>query len=170
MRLQVFDWSHGLIIKCAKPKWKSVLFGVEPDFLYWCPFTFLCFHVSLALNYSIFISPQMCRESVYQVLSQTTPENTSKNYASYSINPRTRYTRVNLSSIQTNQVRTLILYLLNTDLNQGHFNPRGGYPKMRITVQQSRSHKSKAMLTKCICCRQNKSLFLHSGAAPIWRW
>ncbi|XP_035513361.1 F-actin-monooxygenase mical1 [Morone saxatilis] len=47
------------------------------------------------------------RESIYQVLSQTTPENTSKNYAGYSINPTTRYTRANLSSIQTNQVQHL---------------------------------------------------------------
>uniref|UniRef100_UPI0037E786BA F-actin-monooxygenase mical1 n=1 Tax=Semicossyphus pulcher TaxID=241346 RepID=UPI0037E786BA len=47
------------------------------------------------------------RESIYQVLSQTTPENTSKNYASYSINPKTRYTRVNLSSIPSNQVQHL---------------------------------------------------------------
>uniref|UniRef100_A0A671UFF9 Molecule interacting with CasL protein 1 n=1 Tax=Sparus aurata TaxID=8175 RepID=A0A671UFF9_SPAAU len=56
------------------------------------------------------------RESAYQVLSQTTPENTSKNYASYSINPKSRYTRVNLSSILSHQVRTFILYLHNTDL------------------------------------------------------
>ncbi|XP_042266338.1 F-actin-monooxygenase mical1 [Thunnus maccoyii] len=47
------------------------------------------------------------RESIYQLLSQTTPENTSKNYAAYSIDPKTRYTRVNLSSIQTNQVQHL---------------------------------------------------------------
>nr|XP_046251717.1 F-actin-monooxygenase mical1 [Scatophagus argus]XP_046251718.1 F-actin-monooxygenase mical1 [Scatophagus argus] len=47
------------------------------------------------------------RESIYQLLSQTTPENTSKNYAEYSINPKTRYMRVNLSSIQTNQVQHL---------------------------------------------------------------
>ncbi|KAA8591444.1 hypothetical protein FQN60_002387 [Etheostoma spectabile] len=47
------------------------------------------------------------RESIYQVLSQTTPENTSKNYAGYSIDPKTRYKRVNLSSIQTNQVQHL---------------------------------------------------------------
>uniref|UniRef100_A0A8C2ZZS5 Molecule interacting with CasL protein 1 n=1 Tax=Cyclopterus lumpus TaxID=8103 RepID=A0A8C2ZZS5_CYCLU len=46
------------------------------------------------------------RESIYQVLSQTTPENTCKNYAVYSINPKTRYTRANLSSIHANQVRT----------------------------------------------------------------
>uniref|UniRef100_A0A3B4WMJ2 Molecule interacting with CasL protein 1 n=1 Tax=Seriola lalandi dorsalis TaxID=1841481 RepID=A0A3B4WMJ2_SERLL len=55
------------------------------------------------------------RESVYQLLSQTTPENTSKNYAGYSIDPKTRYQRVNLSSIHSNQVRTVILYLLNRE-------------------------------------------------------
>ncbi|KAM8862351.1 F-actin-monooxygenase mical1 isoform 2-T5 [Spinachia spinachia] len=47
------------------------------------------------------------RESIYQVLSQTTPENTSKNYAGYSIDPKTRYTRANLSSIQATQVQHL---------------------------------------------------------------
>ncbi|KAM7411250.1 hypothetical protein PAMA_021305 [Pampus argenteus] len=47
------------------------------------------------------------RESIYKNLSQTTPENTSKNYADYSIDPKTRYTRVNLSSIQANQVQHL---------------------------------------------------------------
>ncbi|KAG7237923.1 hypothetical protein INR49_031716 [Caranx melampygus] len=47
------------------------------------------------------------RESVYQLLSQTTPENTSKNYAGYSINPKTRYQRVNFMSIQSHQVQHL---------------------------------------------------------------
>ncbi|XP_040912898.1 F-actin-monooxygenase mical1 [Toxotes jaculatrix] len=47
------------------------------------------------------------RESIYQLLSQTTPENTSKNYAGYSIDPKTRYQRVNLSSIHANQVQHL---------------------------------------------------------------
>ncbi|RVE70993.1 hypothetical protein OJAV_G00070280 [Oryzias javanicus] len=47
------------------------------------------------------------RESVYQLLSQTTPENTSKKYAGYSLDPKTRYQRVNLSSIQPNQVQNL---------------------------------------------------------------
>ncbi|XP_060914055.1 F-actin-monooxygenase mical1 isoform X1 [Labrus mixtus] len=47
------------------------------------------------------------RESTYQVLSQTTPENTSKNYAAYTIDPKTRYTRVNMSSIHSNQVQHL---------------------------------------------------------------
>ncbi|CAL8326049.1 unnamed protein product [Merluccius merluccius] len=46
------------------------------------------------------------RESVYQLLSQTTPENTSKNYTSYSIDPSTRYQHINMSAIQVHQVRT----------------------------------------------------------------
>uniref|UniRef100_A0A3Q3WQN3 Molecule interacting with CasL protein 1 n=1 Tax=Mola mola TaxID=94237 RepID=A0A3Q3WQN3_MOLML len=79
------------------------------------------------------------RESIYQNLSQTTPENTSKNYNNYSIDPKTRYIRVNLSSIGTSQVRTVILYLLNTALSQAHSNPHGGYSKTQITVKQSDS-------------------------------
>uniref|UniRef100_A0A8C1TG70 Molecule interacting with CasL protein 1 n=1 Tax=Cyprinus carpio TaxID=7962 RepID=A0A8C1TG70_CYPCA len=47
------------------------------------------------------------RESVYQLLSQTTPENTSKNYAAYSIDPSTRYPNVNLSSIKPVQIKRL---------------------------------------------------------------
>ncbi|KAM4610241.1 F-actin-monooxygenase mical1 isoform 2-T3 [Polymixia lowei] len=47
------------------------------------------------------------RESVYQLLSQTTPENTSKNYTGYSIDPSTRYQIIKLSSIQANQVQHL---------------------------------------------------------------
>ncbi|CAL8276126.1 unnamed protein product [Boreogadus saida] len=47
------------------------------------------------------------RESVYQLLSQTTPENTNKNYTSYSIDPTTRYRHVNLSAIQVHQVQHL---------------------------------------------------------------
>lgn len=44
------------------------------------------------------------RESIYQILSQTTPENTRKSYSSYTINPRTRYQTANLSSIHAHQV------------------------------------------------------------------
>lgn len=52
-------------------------------------------------------SLQFYRESIYQILSQTTPENTRNSYSSYTINPRTRYMTVNLSSIHTSQVRTV---------------------------------------------------------------
>ncbi|MBN3280705.1 MICA1 monooxygenase, partial [Polyodon spathula] len=45
------------------------------------------------------------RESIYQLLSQTTPENTSKNYSAYSIDPSTRYPNINLGSIKPHQVK-----------------------------------------------------------------
>lgn len=63
----------------------------------------LTFLIDLILLFS-----DLCRESIYQLLSQTTPENTCKNYAGYSINPKTRYQSVNASSIQPNQVSALI--------------------------------------------------------------
>ncbi|KAJ3586326.1 hypothetical protein NHX12_012726 [Muraenolepis orangiensis] len=47
------------------------------------------------------------RESVYQLLSQTTPENTSKKYTGYSLDPTTRYQHVNQSAIQVHQVQHL---------------------------------------------------------------
>uniref|UniRef100_A0A9J8AQP9 Molecule interacting with CasL protein 1 n=1 Tax=Cyprinus carpio carpio TaxID=630221 RepID=A0A9J8AQP9_CYPCA len=49
------------------------------------------------------------RESMYQLLSQTTPENISKNYASYSINPSTRYPNISMSSIKPTQVIHTVL-------------------------------------------------------------
>uniref|UniRef100_A0A8C1L190 Molecule interacting with CasL protein 1 n=1 Tax=Cyprinus carpio TaxID=7962 RepID=A0A8C1L190_CYPCA len=49
------------------------------------------------------------RESMYQLLSQTTPENISKNYASYSINPSTRYPNISMSSIKPTQVKHTVL-------------------------------------------------------------
>ncbi|CAB1330055.1 unnamed protein product [Coregonus sp. 'balchen'] len=47
------------------------------------------------------------RESIYQLLSQTTPENISKNYSAFSIDPATRYQHVNLNSVKANQVKHL---------------------------------------------------------------
>ncbi|XP_067913120.1 F-actin-monooxygenase mical1-like isoform X2 [Heterodontus francisci] len=47
------------------------------------------------------------RESIYQLLSQTTPENTNKNISQYSIDPVTRYRNLNLSYFKPNQVQHL---------------------------------------------------------------
>ncbi|XP_029428711.1 F-actin-monooxygenase MICAL1 isoform X2 [Rhinatrema bivittatum] len=47
------------------------------------------------------------RESVYQRLSQTSPDNTNKDIASYSIDPTTRYPNLNLQAIKPSQVRHL---------------------------------------------------------------
>uniref|UniRef100_A0A8C7JD18 Molecule interacting with CasL protein 1 n=1 Tax=Oncorhynchus kisutch TaxID=8019 RepID=A0A8C7JD18_ONCKI len=51
------------------------------------------------------------RESIYQLLSQTTPENTSKKYSAFSIDPATRYQHVNLNSVKAFQVKNInIIY------------------------------------------------------------
>ncbi|XP_074781742.1 F-actin-monooxygenase MICAL1 isoform X2 [Athene noctua] len=52
------------------------------------------------------------RESIYQHLSQTSPDNTNKNISQYSIDPATRYPNINLQAIKASQVRDL--YLVGT--------------------------------------------------------
>ncbi|XP_067863374.1 F-actin-monooxygenase mical1-like isoform X2 [Heptranchias perlo] len=47
------------------------------------------------------------RESIYQLLSQTTPGNTNKNISRYSIDPVTRYPNLNLSYFKPHQVQHL---------------------------------------------------------------
>lgn len=37
------------------------------------------------------------RESIYRLLPQTTPENVSKNFSQYSIDPVTRYPNINVN-------------------------------------------------------------------------
>uniref|UniRef100_A0A8D0FAT2 Molecule interacting with CasL protein 1 n=1 Tax=Strix occidentalis caurina TaxID=311401 RepID=A0A8D0FAT2_STROC len=49
------------------------------------------------------------RESIYQHLSQTSPDNTNKNISQYSIDPATRYPNINLQAIKASQVRDLYL-------------------------------------------------------------
>ncbi|XP_071434583.1 F-actin-monooxygenase MICAL1 isoform X1 [Pithys albifrons albifrons] len=49
------------------------------------------------------------RESIYQHLSQTSPDNTNKNISQYSIDPVTRYPNINLQAIKPNQVQDLYL-------------------------------------------------------------
>ncbi|NWT02613.1 MICA3 monooxygenase, partial [Mionectes macconnelli] len=49
------------------------------------------------------------RESIYQHLSQTSPDNTNKNISQYSIDPATRYPNINLQAIKPSQVQDLYL-------------------------------------------------------------
>ncbi|XP_064314795.1 F-actin-monooxygenase MICAL3 isoform X2 [Phalacrocorax carbo] len=57
------------------------------------------------------------RESIYRLLPQTTPENVSKNFSHYSIDPATRYPNVNVNFLRPQQVR----HLYNTgDLKDIH--------------------------------------------------
>ncbi|KAG1929440.1 [F-actin]-monooxygenase MICAL3 [Pimephales promelas] len=48
------------------------------------------------------------RESIYRLLPQTTPENVSKNYSHYSVDPATRYPNISLHQVRPNQVRHLL--------------------------------------------------------------
>ncbi|NIG59256.1 hypothetical protein BU61_2619 [Pontoporia blainvillei] len=47
------------------------------------------------------------RESIYRLLPQTTPENVSKNFSQYSIDPVTRYPNMNINFLRPSQVRHL---------------------------------------------------------------
>ncbi|XP_078340922.1 uncharacterized protein LOC111104401 isoform X4 [Crassostrea virginica] len=47
------------------------------------------------------------RESIYQFLSQTTPENLNKNHNEYTIDPNTRYPNLNPKLLRVDQVRHL---------------------------------------------------------------
>ncbi|XP_070406627.1 F-actin-monooxygenase mical2b isoform X3 [Nothobranchius furzeri] len=49
------------------------------------------------------------RESIYRLLPQTTPENISKNFEQYSIDPATRYPNLNSSCVRPHQVRHLFI-------------------------------------------------------------
>lgn len=44
-------------------------------------------------------------ESLYQLLSQTSPENMHRNVAQYGLDPATRYPNLNLRAVSSNQVR-----------------------------------------------------------------
>ncbi|XP_074921282.1 F-actin-monooxygenase MICAL2 isoform X4 [Chelonoidis abingdonii] len=47
------------------------------------------------------------RESIYRLLPQTTPENINKNFDQYTIDPGTRYPKLNSSCVRPHQVRHL---------------------------------------------------------------
>ncbi|XP_013888444.1 F-actin-monooxygenase mical2b [Austrofundulus limnaeus] len=49
------------------------------------------------------------RESIYRLLPQTTPENISKNFEQYTIDPATRYPNLNSSCVRPHQVRHLFI-------------------------------------------------------------
>lgn len=52
----------------------------------------------------VITSASNLRESIYRLLPQTTPENISKNFEQYSIDPVTRYPNLNVNYIRPHQV------------------------------------------------------------------
>ncbi|NWX88274.1 MICA3 monooxygenase, partial [Nothoprocta pentlandii] len=69
-------------------------------------------------SWSLGASPlEVLAESIYRLLPQTTPENVSKNFSHYSIDPATRYPNINVNFLRPQQVR----HLYNTgDLKDIH--------------------------------------------------
>ncbi|XP_044048106.1 protein-methionine sulfoxide oxidase mical3a isoform X25 [Siniperca chuatsi] len=61
------------------------------------------------------------RESIYRLLPQTTPENVSKNFSHYSVDPTTRYPNISLNFLKPSQVR--------------HFFDTGESREMRIEIE-----------------------------------
>lgn len=51
-----------------------------------------------------FIVMSACRESLYRLLPQTTPENITKNFEQYTIDPATRYPNLNSNCVRPHQV------------------------------------------------------------------
>ncbi|XP_072906036.1 F-actin-monooxygenase MICAL2-like isoform X10 [Hemitrygon akajei] len=72
------------------------------------------------------------RESIYRLLPQTTPENISKNFEQYTIDPASRYPTLNSSCVQPHQVRQLYI---TTDLKSC---PLERVNSMRKSIKVSR--------------------------------
>ncbi|XP_016302956.1 protein-methionine sulfoxide oxidase mical3b isoform X4 [Sinocyclocheilus anshuiensis] len=81
------------------------------------------------------------RESVYRLLPQTTPENVSKNYSQYSVDPASRYPNINMQLISAAQVCHLI------DTGEGPVLSLDAVssPHPRLTRQESMARYSKLL-------------------------
>ncbi|XP_030587461.1 F-actin-monooxygenase mical2b isoform X1 [Archocentrus centrarchus] len=86
------------------------------------------------------------RESIYRLLPQTTPENISKNFEQYTIDPATRYPNLNSSCVRPHQVRHLFI-----DGNQDSAQVERGGPARRsvnLSRKESEVHPGR-LLTWC---------------------
>ncbi|XP_053506001.1 protein-methionine sulfoxide oxidase mical3b [Ictalurus furcatus] len=81
------------------------------------------------------------RESVYRLLPQTTPENVSKNYSQYSLDPGTRYPNLNTQAINASQV----CHLIDTDEGPLLGVVIGPSPSSRLPHQDSTARSSKLL-------------------------
>ncbi|KAJ7332909.1 hypothetical protein JRQ81_015089 [Phrynocephalus forsythii] len=84
------------------------------------------------------------RESLYQRLSQTAPDNTNKNISQYSIDPTTRYPNINLQAIKASQVRHLYV-TGEIEMDQKKRRSHAG----QETVYRDASRASEELLTWC---------------------
>ncbi|XP_072475517.1 F-actin-monooxygenase MICAL2 isoform X2 [Notamacropus eugenii] len=86
------------------------------------------------------------RESLYRLLPQTTPENISKNFEQYTLDPGTRYPNLNSNCVRPHQVKHLYI---TTEL---HHLPLEGLGSIRRSVSLSRREsdiRPNKLLTWC---------------------
>ncbi|XP_027892144.1 F-actin-monooxygenase mical2b isoform X2 [Xiphophorus couchianus] len=84
------------------------------------------------------------RESIYRLLPQTTPENISKNFEQYTIDPATRYPNLNSSCVRPHQVRHLFI--------DGHSGlvEKGGLSQRPVNLPRKESEvRPSRLLTWC---------------------
>uniref|UniRef100_A0A672NMC8 F-actin monooxygenase n=1 Tax=Sinocyclocheilus grahami TaxID=75366 RepID=A0A672NMC8_SINGR len=79
------------------------------------------------------------RESVYRLLPQTTPENISKNYSQYSVDPASRYPNINM------QLISAVCHLIDTGEGPVLSLDAVSSPHPRLTRQESMARYSKLL-------------------------
>ena len=94
------------------------------------------------------------RESIYRILAQTTPENTSKDYASYTVDPHTRYPTLNKKLVLPFQVT----HLIDTD------NPTFIEEELAISSEKHHQEKHDSAKKK----RRRESCHVSPDALLIW--
>ena len=84
---------------------------------------------SLSLGKLTLLESLAERESIYRILAQTTPENTSKDFAAYTVDPHTRYPTLNKRLVLPFQVTHLVdtdnAAALEEELNNSNSNSNG---------------------------------------------
>ncbi|XP_012578694.1 PREDICTED: protein-methionine sulfoxide oxidase MICAL1 isoform X2 [Condylura cristata] len=76
------------------------------------------------------------RESLYQLLSQTSPENMHRNLAQYGLDPATRYPNLNLRAVTPNQVRDLYDVMTKEPVCSQNDKTDSGMPDTGLTSTQ----------------------------------
>lgn len=113
-------------------------------------------------------------ESLYQLLSQTSPENMHRNVAQYGLDPATRYPNLNLRAVTPNQVRLSILPSHPSSQTNSFPHARPSLlsccPRARACARACQSHHSQApplglkgQMVICLGTEEKAAL----GAGPV---
>ncbi|XP_069561371.1 protein-methionine sulfoxide oxidase mical3a isoform X12 [Brachyistius frenatus] len=96
------------------------------------------------------------RESIYRLLPQTTPENVSKNFSHYSVDPTTRYPNISLNFLKPTQVR--------------HFFDTGECREIRIEIENviNSSTPKLARNDNCLLDKQLQESIARSSKLLNW--